>query len=149
METYSERRCGSFAESGSIFGKAKSLGFDAEDCVRRTGQTGYGLNVISIFTLFLMANPDIRAHHRHKSLRETTTCRTTFGTSKRETNYRGLYGGLIRLHVLHHSAKQAVYGFATIEELRCHGYELSTGTLYPILHGLERDGLLTSIQYIS
>jgi len=31
-----------------------------------------------------------------------------------------------------------------IEELRRHGYELSAGTLYPILHSLERKGLLIS-----
>jgi DNA-binding PadR family transcriptional regulator len=61
-----------------------------------------------------------------------------------ETDYRDLYGGLIRLHVLHHAVKETVYGFAMIEELRRHGYELSTGTLYPILHGLEQRGLLRS-----
>lgn len=31
-----------------------------------------------------------------------------------------------------------------IEELRRHGYELSAGSLYPILHGLEQQGLLSS-----
>jgi DNA-binding PadR family transcriptional regulator len=31
-----------------------------------------------------------------------------------------------------------------IGELRRHGYELSAGTLYPILHGLEKKGLLAS-----
>ena len=61
-----------------------------------------------------------------------------------EEDHRGLYTGLIRLHVLHHAVKEAVYGFALIEELRRHGYELSTGTVYPILHGMERKGLLTS-----
>lgn len=61
-----------------------------------------------------------------------------------EVDHRGLYAGLVRLHVLHHAVKEAVYGFAMIEELRRHGYELSAGTLYPILHGLERQGLLTS-----
>lgn len=30
------------------------------------------------------------------------------------------------------------------EELARHGYRLSTGTLYPILHGLERKGYLRS-----
>jgi PadR family transcriptional regulator PadR len=62
----------------------------------------------------------------------------------RETDYRGLYAGLIRLHVLHHACKETIYGFAMIEELRRHGYEISAGTLYPILHGLEQKGLLTS-----
>ena len=66
--------------------------------------------------------------------------------ASREADPRGLYTGLIRLHVLHHATKEAVYGFAMIEELRRHGYELSTGTLYPILHGLEQKGLLTSVR---
>ncbi len=55
-----------------------------------------------------------------------------------------LYAGLIRLHVLHHAAKEPIYGLAMIEELGRHGYRISAGTLYPILHGLEQRGLLTS-----
>lgn len=31
-----------------------------------------------------------------------------------------------------------------IEELARHGYRLSPGTLYPIMHGLEKKGLLRS-----
>ena len=61
-----------------------------------------------------------------------------------DVGHRDLYAGLIRLHVLHHAVRETVYGFAMIEELRRHGYELSTGTLYPILHGLEQKGLLRS-----
>jgi len=57
---------------------------------------------------------------------------------------RFLYAGLIRLHVLHHAAQEPVYGLAMIEELGRHGYRLSAGTLYPILHGLERKGYLKS-----
>ena len=55
-----------------------------------------------------------------------------------------LYAGLIRLHVLHHAAKEPIYGLAMIEELGRHGYKISAGTLYPILHGLEEKGYLTS-----
>jgi DNA-binding PadR family transcriptional regulator len=57
---------------------------------------------------------------------------------------RFLYAGLIRLHVLHHAVKEPIYGLAMIEELARHGYKLSAGTLYPILHGLEERGFLTS-----
>ncbi len=64
--------------------------------------------------------------------------------SQPEDDYRSLYTGLIRLHVLHHAVKEPVYGLAMIEELRRHGYKLSAGTLYPLLHGLERKGLLAS-----
>jgi DNA-binding PadR family transcriptional regulator len=55
-----------------------------------------------------------------------------------------LYSGLIRLHILHHAAQGPVFGMAIIEELGRHGYKLSAGTLYPLLHGLERKGYLRS-----
>ncbi len=50
--------------------------------------------------------------------------------------------GFIKIHVLHHAAKEPVYGLALIRELQRHGYDLSPGTLYPILHGLEAAGYL-------
>ena len=55
-----------------------------------------------------------------------------------------LYGGLIRLHILHHAANRPVFGLWFIEELARHGYKLSPGTLYPVLHALERKGYLQS-----
>jgi DNA-binding PadR family transcriptional regulator len=51
---------------------------------------------------------------------------------------KDLYGGMIRLHILHHAAKEPVFGLGIIEELRHHGYQLSPGTLYPMLHGMEK-----------
>ena len=57
---------------------------------------------------------------------------------------KDLYGGLIRLHILHHAAEEPIFGLGIIEELRRHGYEMSAGTLYPMLHGLARQGYLTS-----
>jgi PadR family transcriptional regulator len=57
---------------------------------------------------------------------------------------RFLYAGLIRLHLLHHAAQEPIYGLAMMKELGRHGYRLSAGTLYPILHGLEAGGYLTS-----
>ncbi|HUO02224.1 MAG TPA: PadR family transcriptional regulator [Rhizomicrobium sp.] len=57
---------------------------------------------------------------------------------------RDLYAGLIRLHVLHHASERPVYGAWIIEELGHHGYALSPGTLYPLLHGLEKKGYLRS-----
>jgi PadR family transcriptional regulator, regulatory protein PadR len=58
---------------------------------------------------------------------------------------RDLYSGLIRLHVLHHAVKEPVFGLGMIEELGRHGYRISPGSLYPILHGLEEKGYLRSI----
>lgn len=58
---------------------------------------------------------------------------------------KDLYAGLIRLHILHHAVEEGpVYGLWMIEELARHGYRLSPGTLYPILHGLELRGYLRS-----
>lgn len=52
--------------------------------------------------------------------------------------------GFISIHILHHAKHEPLYGVWMIEELKYHGYSISAGTLYPILHSLERDGLLTS-----
>ncbi len=41
-------------------------------------------------------------------------------------------------------AKKPVYGTWIIEELSHHGYALSPGTLYPLLHGLEKKAYLRS-----
>jgi DNA-binding PadR family transcriptional regulator len=55
-----------------------------------------------------------------------------------------LYVGFIRLHILHHAVEEPVYGQGIAEELARHGYRISAGTLYPLLHGLERKGYLRS-----
>jgi PadR family transcriptional regulator, regulatory protein PadR len=57
-----------------------------------------------------------------------------------------LYPGFIRLHILHHAVKEPIFGLGIIEELGRHGYKLSPGTIYPILHGLERKGYLRSTE---
>jgi PadR family transcriptional regulator, regulatory protein PadR len=57
---------------------------------------------------------------------------------------KDLFSGMIRLHVLHHADESPVFGLAIIEELQHHGYQISAGTMYPILHGLERKGYLVS-----
>jgi DNA-binding PadR family transcriptional regulator len=57
---------------------------------------------------------------------------------------RDLYSGLIRLHILYHAGREEIFGLGIIEELARHGYKLSPGTLYPILHGLESKGYLRS-----
>jgi PadR family transcriptional regulator PadR len=55
---------------------------------------------------------------------------------------RDFFLGFIKVHILHHAAQEPVYGLALIRELRRHGYELGPGTLYPVLHGMERVGYL-------
>jgi PadR family transcriptional regulator PadR len=57
---------------------------------------------------------------------------------------RDLYSGLIRLHILHHAAEGPIFGLWMAEELQRHGYRISAGTLYPLLHRLEKKGYLRS-----
>lgn len=55
---------------------------------------------------------------------------------------RKLFLGFIHIHILHHAKEHPVFGAWMLEELREHGYMISPGTLYPILHTMEEDGLL-------
>lgn len=52
--------------------------------------------------------------------------------------------GAVRLHVLHHAALEELHGSWMAEELARHGHQISPGTLYPTLHAMEREGLLSS-----
>jgi len=64
--------------------------------------------------------------------------------TSRDTKGRNqeLYIGLVRLHVLHHAADGPIFGLGIIEELGRHGYRLGPGTIYPLLHSMERRGWL-------
>jgi len=55
---------------------------------------------------------------------------------------RRLFLGFIQIHILHHAKKEPIYGVWMIEELCEHGYDMSPGTLYPLLHSMESSGLL-------
>ena len=55
-----------------------------------------------------------------------------------------LFSGFIKLHVLHHATDQPIYGLWLIGELAEHGYRVSPGTLYPLLHSLEEADFLNS-----
>jgi PadR family transcriptional regulator len=55
-----------------------------------------------------------------------------------------LFSGFIKLHVLHHASEHPVYGLWLIEELEEHGYRVSPGTLYPVLHSMEEAEMLKS-----
>jgi DNA-binding PadR family transcriptional regulator len=59
-----------------------------------------------------------------------------------------LYRGMIRIHVLHHAAKEVVFGLGMMQELQRHGYRIGPGTLYPILYGLEEKGYLRSAKQV-
>ncbi len=55
---------------------------------------------------------------------------------------RKLFLGFIQIHILHHAKKEPFFGVWMMEELKEHGYQISAGTLYPILHSMETSGLL-------
>jgi DNA-binding PadR family transcriptional regulator len=57
---------------------------------------------------------------------------------------RDLFLGFIKLHILHHSESEDVFGLEMIQELAHHGYAMSPGTMYPLLHRMEKAGLLSS-----
>jgi DNA-binding PadR family transcriptional regulator len=59
-----------------------------------------------------------------------------------DTILREFFLGFVRIHILHHAAEEGVYGLGMIEELARHGYSLSPGTIYPLLHSMERAGYL-------
>src|SRR5437867_13362511 len=62
--------------------------------------------------------------------------------TRRDAMVRQFFLGFIKIHVLHHAADDEVYGLALIAELGRHGYELSPGSMYPLLHQLEEAGYL-------
>ena len=50
--------------------------------------------------------------------------------------------GFWKVHILHHAGETPVHGQWILTELRRHGYDLSPGTLYPLLKRMERLGWL-------
>jgi PadR family transcriptional regulator, regulatory protein PadR len=47
-----------------------------------------------------------------------------------------------KVHILHHAGEEPVHGQWVLTELRRHGYDISPGTLYPLLNRMERQGWL-------
>lgn len=56
---------------------------------------------------------------------------------------RKLFLGFIQIHILHHARKEPIYGVWMLDELKRHGYEMSPGTLYPVLHSMASNKLLS------
>lgn len=56
--------------------------------------------------------------------------------------FRDLLLGFVKVHVMHHASREPIYGAGIGVELDRHGYHLSPGTLYPLLHNLETTGFL-------
>lgn len=64
--------------------------------------------------------------------------------TKTDIIFRDFLLGFVRLHILYHASQEPVFGLDLIRELARHGYNLSPGTLYPVLHRMEREGFLQS-----
>lgn len=47
-----------------------------------------------------------------------------------------------KVHILHHAEERRIYGQWLLEELRRHGFQVSPGTLYPLLARMQRAGWL-------
>ena len=56
---------------------------------------------------------------------------------------RLFFGGFVRMHILYHAVREPIFGVEMMKELGRHGYLVSAGTLYPMLHQLEEAGYLT------
>jgi PadR family transcriptional regulator PadR len=61
---------------------------------------------------------------------------------KHSKMFRDLMLGFVRVHILHHANRGPVYGSGISAELERHGYRISWGTLYPVLHNLTAEGFL-------
>jgi len=57
---------------------------------------------------------------------------------------REFFLGFIKIHILYHASKAPIFGVEIAEELARHGYSISPGTLYPVLHRLEKEGFMES-----
>jgi DNA-binding PadR family transcriptional regulator len=55
---------------------------------------------------------------------------------------RDVFLAFARVHILHHASEEKIFGVGMTRELARHGYELGPGTLYPLLHRMEDEGLL-------
>jgi PadR family transcriptional regulator PadR len=78
--------------------------------------------------------------------------RTSAVTKKRSNDFRRasrldrhLFLGFVRTHILFHADEEPICGVEISEELGRHGYQLSPGTLYPILHSLAAAGFLRCV----
>lgn len=57
---------------------------------------------------------------------------------------QSFWQGIVRLVILHQAAQRPMYGGELSRQMRKHGYAISPGSLYPLLHAMERAGFLAS-----
>jgi len=76
--------------------------------------------------------------------RNDTLSRQSMITLDAKLLTREILLGFWKVHILHHAAEHPIIGQWVLSELRRHGYDISPGTLYPLLKRLERNGWLRS-----
>lgn len=62
--------------------------------------------------------------------------------NKKHDIYHNFLHGMVSLFVLHRAGQEPVYGGALSKSLQAMGYRISPGSLYPLLHSLERKRFL-------
>lgn len=62
--------------------------------------------------------------------------------SQNDHIYRSFLQGMVRLFILHKAGQGPVYGEALNKAFHRFGYKMSPGSLYPLLHNLEKQRLL-------
>jgi PadR family transcriptional regulator PadR len=60
-----------------------------------------------------------------------------------KTETREILLAFWKIHILHHADEGPIHGQWISNELRRHGYEISPGTLYPLLNRMARYGWLS------
>jgi DNA-binding PadR family transcriptional regulator len=58
--------------------------------------------------------------------------------------HRDFIQGMVRIFILHQAGLGPIYGNKMSKALWSLGYQISPGSLYPLLHSLEKSGLLHS-----
>ena len=80
--------------------------------------------------------------HGGGSMARAAAGQTHETVEKHSKLFRDMILGFVRVHVLYHASKEPIYGSGISAELETHGYRLSWGTLFPLLHSLESEGFL-------
>jgi DNA-binding PadR family transcriptional regulator len=57
---------------------------------------------------------------------------------------QSFWQGMVKLFVLHQAEQGPIYGVRLKKHLRDRGYDISPGSLYPLLHAMEKANLLRS-----
>ena len=58
--------------------------------------------------------------------------------------HRDFIQGMVKIFMLHQASLAPIYGNKMSKALRVLGYQISPGSLYPLLHALEKSGLFHS-----